>query len=126
MTKLAKLTRTTAIAALAFAAPLAAHAQDAKEVVTIVKITGENWFTRMEEGVDAFSADNDGVNARQVGPAQADAAQQTAIVQDLVAQGVDVKSLRMAGWVASPDMSLEAGIQVVHKAWRIRRTNEKN
>lgn len=93
MTKLAKLTRTTAIAALAFAAPLAAHAQDAKEVVTIVKITGENWFTRMEEGVDAFSADNDGVNARQVGPAQADAAQQTAIVQDLVAQGVDALAI---------------------------------
>ncbi|TLP45909.1 autoinducer 2 ABC transporter substrate-binding protein [Cohaesibacter sp. CAU 1516] len=60
-----------------------------KEIVTVVKVTGENWFTRMDEGVQAFDKDTDGIKARQVGPAKADAAQQTAIIQDLIAQEVD-------------------------------------
>ncbi|MDV7145578.1 autoinducer 2 ABC transporter substrate-binding protein [Tropicimonas sp. TH_r6] len=60
-----------------------------KEIVTVVKVTGENWFTRMAEGVDKYGADTDGITARQVGPAKADAAQQTAIIQDLIAQDVD-------------------------------------
>ncbi|MGR5143591.1 autoinducer 2 ABC transporter substrate-binding protein [Photobacterium sp. DNB23_23_1] len=60
-----------------------------KEIVTVVKVTGENWFTRMGQGVVAFGKETDGVKARQVGPAKADAAQQVAIIQDLIAQGVD-------------------------------------
>ncbi len=60
-----------------------------KEIATVVKVTGENWFTRMGQGVEAFGAETDGVKARQVGPAKADAAQQVAIIQDLIAQGVD-------------------------------------
>lgn len=57
-------------------------------LTTVVKIAGINWFNRMEEGVKEFGAEN-GVSASLVGPAEADAAQQIPIIEDLIAQGVD-------------------------------------
>ncbi len=63
---------TVALGALC-AAQLAV-AQDAHSVVTVVKVTGENWFTRMEEGVVAYGKDNPAVSTSQIGPAKADAA----------------------------------------------------
>ncbi len=66
----------------------AAHAEDRPTIVTVVKVTGENWFIRMNEGVDAYGKDNPGVDASQIGPAKADAAQQTRIIEDLVAKNV--------------------------------------
>lgn len=66
----------------------AAFAQDKPTIVTVVKVTGENWFTRMNEGVDAYGKDNANVSTSQVGPAKADAAQQTRIIEDLVAKNV--------------------------------------
>ena len=33
-------------------------AQDPNKIVTIVKITGINWFNRMEEGVKQYAADS--------------------------------------------------------------------
>lgn len=66
----------------------AAMAQDTHSVTTVVKVTGENWFIRMNEGVDQFNADRDSIDASQIGPAQADAAQQARIIEDLVARGV--------------------------------------
>lgn len=66
----------------------AAIAQDSSTITTVVKVTGENWFIRMNEGVDQFNTDNDAIDASQVGPAQADAAQQARIIEDLVARGV--------------------------------------
>lgn len=66
----------------------AAHAEDKPSIVTVVKVTGENWFIRMNEGVDAYGKDNSGVDASQIGPAKADAAQQTRIIEDLVAKKV--------------------------------------
>ncbi len=65
--------------------PAAAEDQD---YVTVVKIAGINWFNRMEEGVVDWGAE-EGVNATLVGPAEADAAQQIPIIEDLIAQGVD-------------------------------------
>lgn len=60
------------------------------EIVTVVKITGISWFNRMEVGVKEFAANHVGVvNARQIGPAQSDAAQQQRLVEDLVARKVD-------------------------------------
>ncbi|MCB0191507.1 MAG: autoinducer 2 ABC transporter substrate-binding protein [Anaerolineae bacterium] len=56
--------------------------------VTVVKIAGINWFNRMEEGVVAWGEET-GVNATLVGPAEADAAQQIPLIEDLIAQGVD-------------------------------------
>ena len=65
-----------------------AQAEDKPSIVTVVKVTGENWFIRMNEGVDAYGKDNPGVDASQIGPAKADAAQQTRIIEDLVAKNV--------------------------------------
>lgn len=87
-----KVTWTAAAAALMVAAPLAAQS-DKAEVVTVVKVTGENWFTRMETGVVAYGEGSTAITTRQVGPGRADAAQQAAIVQDLVAQGVDALAI---------------------------------
>jgi len=67
------------------AVPAAAQETD---IVTVVKIAGINWFNRMEEGVVAWGQEN-GVNATLVGPAEADAAQQIPIIEDLIAKGVD-------------------------------------
>jgi simple sugar transport system substrate-binding protein len=60
-------------------------AQDNTKIVTIVKITGINWFNRMEEGVKQFATDT-GIDATQTGPAQADSAQQLKVIQDTLAQ----------------------------------------
>ena len=56
---------------------------------TVVKLTGVGWFDRMERGVNQFNEDYDCVTAFQQGPAQADAALQVQVIQDLIAQGVD-------------------------------------
>ena len=69
-------------------APAAAEGGEQLTFTTVVKIAGINWFNRMEEGVKQFGVDN-GINASLVGPAQADAAQQIPIIEDLIAQGVD-------------------------------------
>jgi len=58
------------------------------EIAVVVKITGIPWFNRMEEGVNQ-AADELGVNAYQVGPADADPAQQVKMVEDLITKGVD-------------------------------------
>jgi simple sugar transport system substrate-binding protein len=58
------------------------------EIVTVVKIAGIPWFNRMEEGVVQAKEDL-GVNASQVGPSEADPAQQVKMVEDLIAKGVD-------------------------------------
>ncbi len=58
------------------------------EIVTVVKITGIPWFNRLEEGV--VQAKNElGINAYQIGPADADPAQQVKMVEDLISKGVD-------------------------------------
>ncbi|MEM8728753.1 MAG: autoinducer 2 ABC transporter substrate-binding protein [Pseudomonadota bacterium] len=59
-----------------------------KNIATVVKIAGIQWFNRMEEGVKKF-ADDTGMNSFQVGPAQADPQQQVALIEDMIAQGVD-------------------------------------
>jgi len=66
-----------------------AAAEDTTSIVTVVKVTGENWFKRMDEGVQAFNADEANINASQIGPARADAAQQGRLIQDLIARKVD-------------------------------------
>ena len=63
------------------------QAADTK-IATVVKIAGIQWFNRMEEGVNQYAKDNN-VNAFQVGPAEADPQQQTALIEDMIAQGVN-------------------------------------
>lgn len=76
------------VALASAAATLPAVAQDKPSIATVVKIAGIQWFNRMEEGVKQFAADT-GDNAFQVGPAQADPQQQVALIEDMIAQGVN-------------------------------------
>ena len=64
-------------------------AQDAPEIVTVVKIGGIPWFNAMEQGIKK-AGEELGVNASMIGPTQADAAQQVRAVEDLIARKVDV------------------------------------
>jgi simple sugar transport system substrate-binding protein len=73
--------------ALGLMLPGLASAKDA-EIAVVVKITGIPWFNRLEAGVVAAGKDL-GVKAYQVGPSEADPAQQVKIVEDLIAKGVD-------------------------------------
>ena len=83
---------TASLVAAAVAALVAGQATTAaaesKDIATVVKIAGIQWFNRMEEGVKKFAAET-GNNAFQVGPAQADPQQQAALIEDMIAQGVD-------------------------------------
>jgi simple sugar transport system substrate-binding protein len=73
--------------ALGLVLPTLASAKD-PEIAVVVKITGIPWFNRLEVGVVAAGKDL-GVKAYQVGPSEADPAQQVKIVEDLIAKGVD-------------------------------------
>jgi simple sugar transport system substrate-binding protein len=87
-----KLTRLgTALAACALFAGViaAANAATNDTIVTVVKVTGINWFNRMDEGVKEFGKDNPNVTVYQTGPGQADAAQQLKIIEDLIAKKVN-------------------------------------
>jgi simple sugar transport system substrate-binding protein len=67
----------------------AAIAQSNKTIVTVVKLAGETWFTRMDEGVKEFGAKTPGVTTSEIGPGKADAAQQERMIEDLIARKVD-------------------------------------
>ena len=66
-----------------------AVAQDDKEIVTVVKLLGETWFRRMDEGVKEYGEVTEGVTTKEIGPGKGDAAQQVRLVEDLIAKGVD-------------------------------------
>ena len=73
-------------------APSEAEAPAAEEEVvyaSVVKSIGDTWFVRYEEGVLQFGEDF-GVVSFMEGPSQPDSAAQVAIIDDLIAQGVDV------------------------------------
>lgn len=57
-------------------------------IATVGKIDGISWFARMREGVDEFKKET-GHDTFMISPAQADAAQQVQIIENLIAQGVD-------------------------------------
>ena len=61
---------------------------DTVTIPMIVKISGIQWFDRMEEGINEYAQET-GQDVYQLGPAQADAALQVQIVEDMIAQGVD-------------------------------------
>ena len=77
-----------AVSVLAGGVAITANAQDTREIVTVVKLSGIAWFNRMEEGVQQY-AEATGNNATQVGAATADAALQVQLIEDLIARGVD-------------------------------------
>lgn len=124
-------TKITALASAALAStaligtPVAAD-EHAKSIATVVKIAGIQWFNRMEEGVDKFAADT-GMNAFQVGPAQADPQQQVALIEDMIAQGVDALAVvPMSPEALEPVLgrAMAAGITVItHEAAAQQNTN---
>jgi simple sugar transport system substrate-binding protein len=114
-------------AAAPTAAPAATTAPAAAkplDFTTVVKIAGINWFNRMETGVVAWGKEK-GVNATEVGPAQADAAQQIPIIEDLIAKKVDALCvIPMDPAQLDPVLkkAMDAGIIVItHEA-----SNQKN
>lgn len=115
------MTRST-LAALAAATALTAApaiAQDSRDMATVVKIDGIAWFNRMREGVDEW-AEETGNNAYLVGPAQADPQQQVALIEDMIAQGVDaLLVVPMSPEAIEPVLgrAMEQGITVItHEA----------
>lgn len=94
---------------------------------TIGVVTKDNtsaWFQRMEMGVNEFG-DEMNINVIQRGPANADAASQVQVIEDLIAQGVDalaVVPIDPGAIESSLQSALEQGIVVVtHEA-----SNQKN
>jgi simple sugar transport system substrate-binding protein len=116
-----------AVAVLLVAGLVGAHAQGKKyNIVTVVKISGIQWFNRMEEGVKKFAADT-GHNAYQLGPAKADAQLQVQIIEDAIAQGVNaITVVPFSPEALEPVLkkAMGAGIKVVaHEASTIQNVN---
>jgi simple sugar transport system substrate-binding protein len=88
------------------------------EIAVVVKITGIPWFNRLEEGVKQAATEL-GVNAYQVGPADADPAQQVKVVEDLISKGVDAIAV-----VPNDAKSLEPVFQKAKEAGIIVLTHE--
>lgn len=98
-----------------------------KEEWTIAVVTKDNtaaWFQRMEQGVNQFSEET-GINAIQKGPANADAASQVQVIDDMINQGVDalcVVPIDPGAIENSLKTAMEKGIVVItHEA-----SNQKN
>lgn len=94
---------------------------------TIGVVTKDNtaaWFKRMEVGVNEYGEEMN-INVIQKGPANADAASQVQVIEDLIAQGVDalaVVPIDPGAIEASLENALSQGIAVVtHEA-----SNQKN
>ena len=89
---------------------------------TIAVVTKDNtatWFQRMEVGVNEFG-EATGINVIQRGPANADAASQVQVIDDMIAQGVDalcVVPIDPGAIEASLQNAMSQGIVVVtHEA----------
>lgn len=58
------------------------------KIATVVKVDGIAWFERMREGTAQFGEET-GHDTWLVGPSRSDAAEQVALLENLIAQGVD-------------------------------------
>jgi ABC-type sugar transport system substrate-binding protein len=101
----------------------------APDIVTVVKLTGVGWFSRMEQGVNQFMT-SPGANGRktvQTGPVKADSTQQVAMVQAAVDQGakaVVVVPLDPPALEATFKAAMAKGVKVVtHEAESQRYTH---
>jgi len=63
--------------------------KDQFEIVMVVKLEGVAWFDDMRLGIQEFNNKYEDVNAYQIGADTADPAAQVALVEDLIAKGVD-------------------------------------
>jgi simple sugar transport system substrate-binding protein len=55
----------------------------------VVKVAGDPWWARLEEGLVEYAAANPGIKVFMQGISQADAALQAQLIEDLVAQDID-------------------------------------
>jgi simple sugar transport system substrate-binding protein len=114
-----KLLASAALASTALLGTQVAADGHSKSIATVVKIAGIQWFNRMDEGVNKF-AEETGMNACQVGPAQADPQQQVALIEDMIAQGVNALAVvPMSPEALEPVLgrAMQAGIAVItHEA----------
>ena len=91
---------------------------DPPQIAVVVKIGGIPWFNAMEAGIKKVAGELK-VNAWQVGPTQADAAQQVRAVEDLIAKKVDVIAV-----VPNDAAALEPVFKRAHDAGIIVITHE--
>ena len=76
--------------AVSMAVPAAAADKDAEYTIALcAKTEGIAWFDDMRTGVDEFNADHEDVYSYEINPEGSDAAKQNAMLEDLIAQGVD-------------------------------------
>jgi len=89
------------------------------KIAVITKDNTANWFKRMEEGVKQFGEET-GLNVVQKGPANADAASQVQVIDDMINQGYDaicVVPIDPGAIEASLQAAMEKGIVVItHEA----------
>lgn len=88
------------------------------QIAVVVKIGGIPWFNAMEVGIKKAAAEQK-VDAWQVGPTQADAAQQVRAVEDLIAKKVDVIAV-----VPNDAAALEPVFKRAHEAGIVVLTHE--
>ena len=95
---------------------------------TIAVVTKDNtaaWFKRMKIGVDKFGKENS-INVIEKGPANADAASQVEVVDQMIDQGVDaicVVPIDPGALESSLKRAMDAGIVVVsHEASNLKNT----
>ncbi|MDD3337762.1 MAG: autoinducer 2 ABC transporter substrate-binding protein [Lachnospiraceae bacterium] len=88
-------------------------------IAVVTKDNTANWFKRMEVGVNEFGEET-GINVIQKGPANADAASQVQVIDDMINQGVDalcVVPIDPGAIEASLKNAMEKGIVVItHEA----------
>lgn len=93
-------------------------------IAVVTKDNTANWFKRMEVGVNEFGKEQS-IKVIQKGPANADAASQVQVIDDLINQGVDalcVVPIDPGAIEASLEAAMKKGIVVVtHEA-----SNQKN
>ena len=66
-----------------------AGAQQKKTIAVAVKLAGDPWWNRMEEGLKEYDKESSTVHVFMQGPSQADAALQAQLIEDLIAQKVN-------------------------------------
>ncbi|MDO5653346.1 MAG: autoinducer 2 ABC transporter substrate-binding protein [Brachymonas sp.] len=116
-----------AVALLGVSSALYAAPGKEPTIATVVKITGINWFNRMETGVKEYGTKNTNVKTYQTGPGQADAAQQLRVIEDLVAKNVTALAVVPFDTAALEPVlkkAMDKGIKVVtHEAENQRNTH---
>ncbi len=130
MMKKLSVSKKILVLALSAVCLLSSRAQtSAPDIVTVVKLTGIGWFSRMEQGVNQFMAlpSANGRKTVQTGPTRADSAQQVAIVQAAIDQGakaVTVVPLDPPALEATFKAAIAKGVKVVtHEAESQRYTH---